>query len=466
MNPNLYNLICCDVYVVLILLIGYTALCAACAAVQSGVRHWAELVGLSFGAGAGILSLLLFAVSISGAKPSRLILIAIAIIALAILIYLGRRKSLVRGSVPSPRRKVDVLTPLGLIGLVLIIAAFGNVAARAGWPGLNDTDVFGIWLFKAKWVSLAALRPIPAVFLDPTLSYSHQDYPLSLPFLVAGFYAVIGRVDDTATKLLCLPIYLSLVAIIYAAVRRMHRRALALCITAIFVSAPTLCQNAGLMVAETPLLLALAGAGTLLLRWLELGQAGDLIFAFLFAAIAAFTKNEGLAMLGVFGTASLLPAITRRRLKDWLIAAAMSAVAIGPWLIYRTQLPKTHENYGGKLTDAPTVIHNLHRLGYIMPAYLGRLLDGPEVGLIWYVLIIVALLGMRGFLRSSVKILWCILLVELLLYLGTFVVTPWDLAVLVPKIAPKLLTQASVIAVLLIALHLREMRWAGSDKSS
>ena len=93
-----------------------------------------------------------------------------------------------------------------------------------------------------------------------------------------------------------------------------------------------------------------------------------------------------------------------------------------------------------------------------MPQFLGRLFDGPEVGLIWYLLILIALLGFRGFIRPGTIVLWIILLLQLSLYIATFVVTPWDVQVLLPMIGPKLLTQASPIAALLIAQHLREIR--------
>jgi len=46
-----------------------------------------------------------------------------------------------------------------------------------------EWDAFAIWGFKAKVLTHEALRPTPAYFHDLTLSYSHLDYPLMVPFL-------------------------------------------------------------------------------------------------------------------------------------------------------------------------------------------------------------------------------------------------------------------------------------------
>ena len=57
---------------------------------------------------------------------------------------------------------------------------------------LVEWDAFAIWGFKAKVLVHEALRPAPAYFHDLTLSYSHLDYPLMVPFLTAGAYAAMG----------------------------------------------------------------------------------------------------------------------------------------------------------------------------------------------------------------------------------------------------------------------------------
>jgi hypothetical protein len=480
-------------YLALVLMLGYAIVCATS---QSRTRHWVGLISLSFAAGSGVLPLLLFAISIAGFKPSRPVLIGIAIIAIAAIIWLGKNGRIIQPSVPSRRHKFDPLSFVGLLSLGLIAAAGCNITAFASWPGLLDIDSFAIWMLKAKWVYFDALRPMLAVFHDPILSYSHQDYPLSLPFLVAGLWAAIGHVNDNAAKLLLVPTWCAMTGMMYSAIRRFHRRATALAVTAVFCTAPTLAYKAGLLVAETPLLLAMVGTATQLLRWMEEGETGDLILAGLFAAIAAFAKNEGLAMLPVVAVAALIVAIVRNFKTpvlsdseepgpiadtpgtsgylrtgvpknppgDFLLSAVICIIAIGPWLIYRTHLPRTHEDYGTKLLRPSAFLKHLPQLSEILNKFIGRLFDFPRVGLIWALLVMTTVLSPRALRRLSVWVLWCILLVQLSLYLATFIVTPWDLQILIPMITPKLQTQASGIAALIIALNLRDTRWPAKEK--
>jgi 4-amino-4-deoxy-L-arabinose transferase-like glycosyltransferase len=452
------SLIIGSFYLAMLMLVGYAVLCIAA---KPGTRHWIEMLGLCFALGAGTTSSLLFFASLAGSVTSRFILIVIA--GIAIIAIFGRWKTtgLIAPSVPAPRRKFDATTLLGIAGLVLIAASASNVIAHFSWPGLNDIDAFAIWMFKAKVVSLNAVRPLPLAFTLPNLSYSHQDYPLLLPFLVAGLYAALGHINDEQAKLLLLPIYLSLIAIVYSAIRRLYRRATAIAVTAIFASAPTLTQNAGLLVAETPLILMWAATLALLLRWIETNESSDLVIGLLLGVFTAFIKNEGLALLPVIALFTLILAVRYRKsdgLKKWLISIAPAIVIILPWLSYRSFLPKTHENYGGKLAHPATLLHNLDRTGYIVREFLGTMFSGQNVGLIWYILLLTSILGYRGFTRKSAMVLWIFLLLQLSLYCATFIVTPWDPRELVPMIGPKLLTQASPIAALLIAIHLREIR--------
>jgi hypothetical protein len=481
-TTGFHDLFCGGLYSALIVFVGYAVLCAA---FRPGVRHWLEILGLSYAAGAGVVSLLLFLVSMAGFTPGRASLIGVLAAAVVLLRVCLRRKSgLLQASIPSPRQKFGPLAVLSAASLSLLLLSLCNVWARAGWPALLDIDSFAIWMFKAKWVYTQPLRPLPAVFRDPILSYSHQDYPLAFPFQVAGLMAAVGRFDDRLIKLILLPNYLALIAVIYAGIRRFHRRATALVITTVFVTAPTLTMHAGFGVAETPLILAYTCALVLMVRWMETAENGCLPLAGLFAAIAAFTKNEGLALLPMLGIAILIGWPTadaiahpsgetrsgrrQRNPRQFFLAVGMCAAVIAPWLIFRLQLPRTHEDYGGRLTNLRIITQNLPRLGFISTDFLARflLLDHRSVGLIWVVLLITACAGWRAFASRTTLAMWLLLLAQLGLYVITFVVTPWDPHVLVPMIGGKLISQASPIAALLIALHLRATNWPTPSPSA
>jgi hypothetical protein len=455
---QLPNLIAGGLYLGLILLVGYAAICLI---LNPGRRHWLELIGLCFAAGGGVVVLMLFYVSLAGARPDRTTLAVIGAIAVIVIVFQHQSKKRLLPTVPAPRTKTDPLALLGLGSLALILLVISRVSSRSTWPVFEDIDAFAIWMFKAKWVALQPLLPIPPEFRDPSLSYSHQDYPLGFPLLIAGLYAMAGRIDDTLAGLLLLAIYLAMIAVMYSAVRTLHRRAIALILTAIFIAAPQLSEGGGFPVPETWLILQYTAALSLLLRWMQQGNRRDLMLAALFMAAAAFAKNEGTALAALMALVAILHALLQKKRKsllDFTSAACIGIPLILPWLIYRAFLPKTHEDYGGKLSSPGLILQNLGRVAHILPAYVGWLFNASRFGLLGYLLVIAALMFPKAFRRAPVLLLWAILLIQLGLYLATFIVTPWDVGMLMKMVTPRLLTQASPVMVMLIALHMRHRR--------
>jgi hypothetical protein len=235
---------------------------------------------------------------------------------------------------------------------------------------------------------------------------------------------------------------------------------LALSVTALLVASPVVVQHAGIAVAEIPLVLQHACCLVLLLQWMIDRDRRNLIAAAAFAAFAAFTKNEGLALLPLVGVISFAFAVSqpqrRRLLRDWAISGAVAIALIAPWSIYRHALPRTHEDYGTRLTDLAVLARSTPRLSPALGQFLGLLLQPSTAGGLWVVLGLAAAVGWRRFGALPVVALWSLLLAHMALYVLTFVVTPWDLAVLLPMVGPKLLMHAAPTAVLLIGLHLSD----------
>jgi len=446
------QLLCCGICLALIELLGYGAVSLV---LRPRRRHWAELAGLSFAAGYGLLGIVLFDYSLAGHVPSRAILICIAVVCVTALIV-------VRGAVALPQwpprfePRWGAKLILGIVAALLLEAAAANAAANCLTPGLADIDSFAIWMYKAKIVAAEPLLPIPKFLLDPSLSYSHQDYPLGMPLVVAAMYSAVGGIDEQYGKVPLLAAYLSLALVIYAALRRELNRATAAAVTALLIAMPVLIQNTGAAVAEVPLVLMHACCLVLLLRWMQDAGRRNLVASAVFAAFAAFLKNEGLALFPLIAVAAAAFALIRQRrdlIFDWLSAAAVSLVVIGPWIVYRRYLPHTHEDYGSKLINLSMIRQNFPRLRQVLPMYMGQLWELKTAGSIWMLLVLAAVVGWRAFGRLPVVILWAILLAHLSLYLATYMITPWDLNTLIAMVGPKLLMHAAPAAALLIGLH-------------
>ena len=284
-------LLACCFYLLLIVLVGYTLLSVIHPSSRMTI---VQLIGLGPAVGAGTMGLLLFWASLIGFAPSRKVLAIIGVLTLASLLVMKKKNRLARIKIlATDWEKGDgwIVVPL-----VVTMAGLAMIAVGALSSPLVEWDAFAIWGFKAKVLTHEALRPTPAYFHDLTLSYSHLDYPLMVPFLTAGAYAAMGTVDDQTGKLVSVFLDVLIVPMVYLGLRWKLRRLPAACLSAILAMLPVMFRYGGVGCADLPLAMFYAGSILYVARWIDRQQGPDLILAILFSAFAAFTKNEGMVL--------------------------------------------------------------------------------------------------------------------------------------------------------------------------
>jgi hypothetical protein len=345
------------------------------------------------------------------------------------------------------------------VPLVITLAALVMIMVVALSSPLSEWDAFAIWGFKAKVLTHEALRPTPAYFHDLTLSYSHLDYPLMVPFLTAGAYAAMGTMDDQTGKLVSVFLDVLLVPMVYLGLRWKLRRLPAACLSAILAMLPVMFRYAGVGCADLPLTMFYAGSIFYVARWIDRQQGQDLTLAILFSAFAAFTKNEGAVLALMNGAVLLGYGLWNGRRRAWVGAAVFFAGLLAvdaAWLIWSRGLPRTHEDYGSKLLS-PLVVTHLPRLKEIIPAMLVQTAELQVWGLLWIMVVMLALLGWRALARPYVLALWILLVMHLMVYALAYSVTPWDLAVLMPMTMDRLLLHAVPAVIFLAGWHWAEV---------
>jgi hypothetical protein len=125
-------------------------------------------------------------------------------------------------------------------------------------------------------------------------------------------------------------------------------------------------------------------------------------------------------------------------------------------LIWSRNLPHTHEDYGSKLLSSALVTH-LPRLKEIIPAMLVQTAEFHVWDLFWIMAGVLALLGWRALARQYMLALWILLGLHLMSYSLAFIVTPWDLAVLMPMTMDRLLLHTVPAVILLAGWHWAEL---------
>jgi hypothetical protein len=448
------TILACCLYLLLIVLVGYALLSAIHPSNQVTI---VQMIGLGPAVGAGTTGLFLFWASLIGFTPSRTVLAIIGLLTLAGLLVMKKKKRLVRIKiVANDWEKGDGWM---VFPLVVMVAGLVMIAGVALSSPLSEWDAFAIWGLKAKVLTHEALRPIPAYFHDLTLSYSHLDYPLMLPFLTAGAYAAMGTVDDQTGKLVSVFLDVLIVPMVYLGLRWKLRRLPAACLSAILAMLPVMFRYGGVGCADLPLAMFYAGSIFYVARWIDRQQWPDLILAILFSTFAAFTKNEGMVLALMNGVVILGFGLWRGRRRTWAGAAAFFAGWLtmdAAWLIWSRSLPRTHEDYGSKLLSTAVVTH-LPKLKEIIPAMLVQTAEFRVWGLMWIMAVVLALLGWRALARPYVLALWILLGMQLMVYALAYSVTPWDLNRLMPMTMDRLLLHTVPAVILLAGWHWAEL---------
>lgn len=446
----------------LILYVTVIGVCGfATAAALSGPdrKRLVEIIAMSATFGCGVVPIALSWLSMAGLKPSGLataILAATGTAAIALLWKAGRLPGIATPLMPKLRHA----DWLGLPAAILLAAVIAASFATALVP-VFEIDAMAIWGLKAKVLYYEPLNPRPMYFSDLSLSYSHLDYPLLVPMLWAGAYGAMGGVDDHLGRVVLMVPVVALAALLYARLREAINRSRSALLTALSVGLPVVLHSNTTGRADLTLAMFLLAAVTCLMRWLGSNQPHHAVAAAMLAAMAGFTKLEGLVVVAsclTVATLTLLPAIwrqDRRRIGGWAAFILALAITLGPWLIWSHDLPHSHEDYGSRLSWS-RLSAGFDRIPAISRALLREIRSWSFAGTIG-VLALAACLGWRGWRQNDVLAGWFVLAAQLLAYLAALLVTPWDPPVLVGFVSQRLLFHLSPLAMLLAAMHWRNL---------
>jgi hypothetical protein len=382
---------------------------------RSGAGPLVLGAGLVLGLGAaGILSLGALVLGVPFGVW-RAVEIGVALVAALVAGDAARRRLRRRGDrVPRPRFSrvlgAAVLVA-GLAGLALVVLA----AVRAPH---GDWDAWAIWnlrarfLFRGGGAGAAAL----ATALAPELEWSHLDYPLLLPALVARGWVLDGGEGRLVAPAIGLAFLLAAACTLHGGLRASRGEASARLGLLLLLATPAFLLHAVSGYADIPLSadLALAFVALRLCRLAD-APAAALAIAGAASGLAALTKHEGLLLGPVLALQIALPLLARRpagraalgRLASTAAGLALPGLALALW---------TRASGGpGALAAAGSLerLGSLARHGRVLlavlrsPVQLARWSVAPIAGLLLPIL-----LGLdRSRPRASVELLLLLLIV-------------------------------------------------------
>jgi len=197
---------------------------------------------------------------------------------------------------------MDVLLAV-LLSIQIVVLVVVALQTPLGWDGLFNFEVKARLAFEHTPVGQLPLD----YFSDPSQRQSHPHYPLLVPFAEFWIYTWLGRVDQSAVKVLFPIFYLSLTGFVAGAVRRVaDRRSGMLAAIALGLLPPlTLIPGAASGYADVPLAAAVAGAISFALVGIGAEKKDAIVLSGVLLAVAVWTKSEGLIFAVAIGLFTL-----------------------------------------------------------------------------------------------------------------------------------------------------------------
>jgi len=414
-------------------------------------------LGLIVVLGAGTLGYGLFLLGLLGARPGRGALAVLCVTGLAAGAHLAQKRKVSLRKLRSALSHSTWRYDFGSSAVLVLLLVFQAVVLThaLGFP-LYEWDAYAIWGLKAKVIAAKGIVPRPTYFTDVSLSYSHLDYPLMVPFLMAGVHGLLGRVDDQLAKLALPLLYFGLGCLVFAFSKRRLPNPLAFAVTALVMGAPVTLRWAGSGNADLPLAAFYTASVILLLEWTEKPDWRTCAACGMMSGFAAFTKNEGLALGAANCVIVLLVPIWSADRKRALAGAGacigVFLILILPWTVWSSDIPRTHENYLAHLTFG-NIAGNASRIPIILTEFVRQTVSVWRYGLLWLILVASAIAGWRSFRDRPTVAAWSLLLLHLGLYALIFLITPWDVQEQFKASLDRLTLHVVPLAGLLIAMH-------------
>ena len=357
---------------------------------------------------------------------------------------------------------LDPLTA-GLVAFTVATLGFYllNLLAQplVGW------DAIAMWLFKAKVffdsgsVDLANLPP------RPISATRHLDYPPLFSLMVATAWVLLSHVDDMVGKSIGFMFLISGVAAVSASLLPVLGKRLTAMFALLMVALPALQTSFVLpyymgyadYAIAVFMLLSLAH----LYRSVRLGRDVDSGLAFLFAALAALTKNEGLPFLLVIAVVFVFGAAwgrVKERETPSLLLVSVAAAGLLPvvaWQVYTRvhgfnsdvlSLPHPAWTIGLLTSRARTIASFFFHL-------MNRNDDYPWLAAGWIVATVLTVISRY----RRLTLVWAALTAQGLTYGIALLTTPNEVTFELNTAADRLVLQLVPSLLLLLGLALREL---------
>lgn len=336
------------------------------------------LIGpLALGLGWGLSSLSYFLwLTLWGAFHPRLILFEILFVTL-LIVWTRRTSPLTlpacqRGVKNGSRWLLSILLCCGALGSGCFFIQQTILNPHGGW------DAWAIWNLHARF--LARGEAHWTALFSSGLGWTHPDYPLLLPAAIARCWSYIGEEPLWVPLLISSSFLFGTAGLLFGGLLWLRGYLVGCLGAVVLLGTPSFIGQGAMQIADVPL--AFFFLATLLLLTLydysKEQNAGYLLLAGLMAGCAAWTKNEGIAFVGVVVVVrGLLLAIRRGWQMGWqslvpFLAGAAPIVLVLAW--FKLAYAPPNDIVGYDSISRMSQIMDTGRYGIIAASFVQSLL--------------------------------------------------------------------------------------------
>ncbi len=364
-----------------------------------------EKLAISYGLGFGFISLEMFIFHFFSLKFSVFSILIWWVPLIAAAVYVSSRS----GRLNVGYGKV-IVTPFSFLEMFLVCGiSFEIIYAffRAFIKPIEAYDAIATYAIRSKIFFMDRMIP-PDFFYNLSTFFPHPDYPLNIPLSETFVYMFLGSLNDQLVKAIFPLFFVSILVILYFAVKRISGRTTALLLTFLLATIPQFNNFATNAYHDVPFAYYCFAGTLFLLYWFkDTKSLGCLCISAVMTALAGWTKNEGF----VYCVANILLFLiflflNRRVIKKKDVLSAFLYVGIillvlSPWLWVKLSANLINSDVGSTTTSQLNVFKQSHKIWPIFYEFQRQAFGPKKWNLIWIICIISAVVYRKKIFSES-----------------------------------------------------------------
>lgn len=318
---------------------------------------------------------------------------------------------------------------------------------------MGSWDGFRIWNTKTEFLFLN--NPLWQNVFELPHFMSHNDYPLLLPASTARLWNYAGEPNLVINLTIGLFFTFGVVYLLFQALEYFKSKKIALVVGSAFMILNIFLVNGASQCADIPLCYMYLACIVSLFLYFRKEKFSYIILSILFAALSAWTKNEGMMFLAAYGFVILCWLFGTKKYKKAVMAGITALIPAAAIIFFKKFAHNPNDLIAGIfILKTYHFIFDFHRYAVILKSFVSMFL------LNFTILISLVLLCIKGFkIKEKNKTPFILSTVVFVLcsigYFLIYLLSPHDIKWLVDNSIDRIMLQLLPVFLFLFAVNLR-----------